>query len=99
VADELHKLQAISTLAASLALVVALLLASPTNAMGDPAQVTLTGASPVCLAPSRLAELAAAARAAVVVIRPAGDTGTLEDALEISHDRRPSSSVRCGGRF
>ena len=36
----------------------------------------------MCLAPTSFAELAAAARAAVVAIRPAADTGMLEDVLD-----------------
>jgi serine protease Do len=63
-------------------LVAALFLAAPKVAIGGPAQPLRAGSSPVCLAPTSFAELAAAARAAVVAIRPAADTGMLEDVLE-----------------
>jgi serine protease Do len=82
VADELHGFHAMSILVAALALVLALLLSSPTSAMGDPAQASRAGLSPVCLTPTSFAELATAARAAVVVIRPAGDMGPFEEVLD-----------------
>lgn len=80
-AGKLHTFRA-SIPVTSLALVAALLLAAPKVAIGGPAQPSRAGSSPVCLAPTSFAELAAAARAAVVAIRPAADTGMLEDVLE-----------------
>ena len=71
-----------NNLVAPVALVLALVLGSPTSATGDVARTSRAGPSPVCSTPSSFAELATAARAAAVVIRPAGETGPLEEVLD-----------------
>ncbi len=81
-AGKLHTFRVMSIPVTSLALVLALLLAAPEGALGGPAQLSTAGSSAVCVAPKSFAEIATAARAAVVAIRPTTDTGMLENVLD-----------------